>query len=142
MFEWVLVFLTELSTMGNTDGVFLYLLGGVLLVQILLFCHPIHKETLELAGKTDGQAGCNTPKPGGRLPTSELRSTSTSCRNNCRKTNLLSGGFISLHSCAHLMLTQIQNRLENHCSEVVLVEFGLHEAVRNKKTPSFDWEAG
>lgn len=48
-------------------GFFLYLLGGVLLVQILLFCHPIHKKTLELAGKTDGQAGCNTPKPGGRL---------------------------------------------------------------------------
>lgn len=38
------------------------------------------------------------------------------------------------------MLTQIQNRLKCHCSEAVLVEFGPYEAVRNKKSPSLDWE--
>lgn len=27
MFEWVLLFLTEISTMGNTDGVFFVFVG-------------------------------------------------------------------------------------------------------------------
>lgn len=40
------------------------------------------------------------------------------------------------------MLIRIQNRLKNHCSEVVFVEFGQYEAVRKEKSAFFDCEAG
>jgi len=83
------------------------------------------------------KGGGNIPRTeGGPLPISYLRVQRYlhTAHNNCRKPNLLSGSFICLHSCPHLMLIQIQNRLKNRCSEVTFVEFGEHEAVR-KKSP-------
>lgn len=90
--------------------------------------------------------GATLQKQSGPLSISHLeiqRYFQTVHRKNCRTTNLLSGGFISLHSCPQPILIQNQNRLKNHYSEVVFVEFGQYEAVgKEKNLPSLIGKAG
>lgn len=129
MVKRVLVFLTKISTMGNTAG--LVLVGKGSSGADTSFS-PSNTQDTGLAGKMDGQAGCNTPIHMGT--SSYLRSERY--LHIMQKQLQKNKPTVRRFHFSTQLCTSDAYRLENHCSEAVLVEFGLYEAVRNKKSHS------